>query len=89
MYYFIGFSDGNIANSSVGDAINSFGMPDHCDYVFICGKRHQLEWPEGVIKPEWKGIGDVVGSGLLLNPKGKLEIFFTLNGVLMGRKNLL
>jgi hypothetical protein len=33
------------------------------------------------------GTEDVVGCGLLLNPNNKLFIFFTVNGILMGRHN--
>jgi hypothetical protein len=49
---------------------------------------HPFEWPNGAIKPKWNDQGDVLGSGLWLNPKKELSIFFTGNGLLMGRSSL-
>jgi hypothetical protein len=47
-------------------------------------KKHAFEWPNGAIKPVWSG-SDVVGCGLVLNPHNQLAIFFTVNGILMGK----
>jgi hypothetical protein len=55
---------------------------DHC---YPNKKKHIFEWPNGAIKPTWNGEGDVVGCGLVLNPKNQLAIFFTGNGILMGQ----
>jgi hypothetical protein len=51
----------------------------------LSGYIHNFEWPNGAIRPEWNGQGDVVGCGLLLNPENNLFIFFTANGILMGQ----
>jgi hypothetical protein len=60
---------------------------DHC---CLSGTKHKFELPNGAIKPEWKSRGspsgfDVIGCGILLHSNGKLFIFFTLNGNLMGQ----
>jgi hypothetical protein len=39
-----------------------------------------LECPLGPI-----GEGDIIGCGLFLNSKDELAIFFTLNGILLGK----
>jgi hypothetical protein len=51
---------------------------------WLAGERHRFELPEGRAMPEFKEYGDVYGCGLVLDPEGKLSIFFTLNGQLMG-----
>jgi hypothetical protein len=51
----------------------------------LAGKPYPFEWPNGAIKPTWKGQGDVLGCGLLLNAENKLSLFFTGNGLLMGQ----
>src|SRR4051812_18044918 len=38
----------------------------------------------GATEPEWNGLGDVLGCGLVLDPKGGVAIFFTGNGQLIG-----
>jgi hypothetical protein len=38
----------------------------------------------GIIRPEVKDTGNVIGCGILINPDDKLAIFFTLNGILIG-----
>jgi hypothetical protein len=90
----IGFSDGSIPEGEyVGHCTNSYSITYgfyydlNKDYCWISGKKHDIEWPEGVIKPEWNEpkIGDVYGCGLLLSPDNELAIFFTLNGILIGQ----
>jgi hypothetical protein len=50
----------------------------------LAGHRHEFQFPEGVIQPEVKDTGKVVGCGILMNPDDKLTIFFTVNGILIG-----
>jgi hypothetical protein len=51
----------------------------------LSGITHHFEWPnEAAVKPNCNDQGDILGCGLLLNPQGKLSIFFTANGILMG-----
>jgi hypothetical protein len=54
-------------------------------FCFIDGKKHEFEWPEKAVKPKTLKCEDVIGCGLLLNPKNKLAVFFTGNGTLMGQ----
>jgi hypothetical protein len=49
------------------------------------GIVHDFEWPDRAIKPEWKGLGNVVGCGITIDRNGKLSLFFTLNGILLGK----
>jgi hypothetical protein len=73
--------DGNF----VGELPNSYAIEDGSDYCWISGKTHKFEWPNGTTKPEWNGLGDVVGCGLVLNPAKELSLFFIGNGILMGQ----
>jgi hypothetical protein len=51
----------------------------------VAGQQHLLfELPEGAIQPEMNNYRNVYGCGLLLYRNGKLAIFFTLNGKLLG-----
>jgi hypothetical protein len=54
------------------------------DDCYLSGIIHQFEWSNEAVKPKWNGQGDILGCGLLLNSQGKLTIFFTGNGILMG-----
>jgi hypothetical protein len=85
----VGLSNGNIQeNTLLGSTLETYGI--HYDdeflfrFCFIGGKKHPVEWPDGVIVP-WDDQGGVIGCGLLLNPKNELSIFFTINGILMGQ----
>jgi hypothetical protein len=64
---------------------NSYAIEDGCDHCWISGKTHKFEGPNGTTKPEWNGLGDVVGCGLVLNPAKELSLFFTANGILLGQ----
>jgi hypothetical protein len=64
------------------------------DFCWLSGTIHNFRWPKGAIKPEWIWgnpndpicqAGDTIGCGLLLTPENNLAIFFTANGILMGR----
>jgi hypothetical protein len=46
---------------------------------------HRFELPVGTIPPEMKQFENVCGCGLLLDPKDKVAMFFTLNGKLYGK----
>jgi hypothetical protein len=35
--------------------------------------------------PKWNGPRKIAGCGILLDPQNKLSIFFTLNGILIGK----
>jgi hypothetical protein len=77
----VGLSNGSLPEDSlVGTAIQH----GH-DSCLLAGTRHWFEWPTGAIRPEWNGRGDVMGCGILLNSKNELAIFFTANGILMGK----
>jgi hypothetical protein len=46
----------------------------------------EFEWTNGTNGlPKRNGPGNVTGCGLLLNPANQLSIFFTLNGILLGK----
>jgi hypothetical protein len=46
----------------------------------------QFELPNGDHGvPKRDGPGNVAGCGLLLDPENKVSIFFTLNGILLGK----
>ena len=83
----VGLSNGDIGDF-VGEKPNSYSMCYGGD-CWLAGETPRFEWPEGAIKPKWKGRGDVVGCGLLLNPEKKVSIFFTVNGILMGQFSFL
>jgi hypothetical protein len=70
----------------VGDVPNSYTILNGHDYCRLEGKEHRLEYPIGAAtkKPEWHGIGDVLGCGLLISPKNHISVFFTGNGILLG-----
>jgi hypothetical protein len=82
----VGLSSGKIPDGFwTGSPPNSYAILDGYDRCWLSGQRHLFEWPNGAIKPKWNGPGDVYGCGLLLNPGNKLSIFFTGNGILMGK----
>jgi hypothetical protein len=88
-YILVGLSSENIPNSLwVGELPNSYAIQGGCGRFYLSGKRHQFEWPNGAIKPEYKGSGDVYGCGLLQYTKNEFSIFFTVNGILMGQSLL-
>jgi hypothetical protein len=47
--------------------------------------RHRFALPAGVIRPELKETGNVVGCGILIYPEDKLTIFITFNGIFAGK----
>jgi hypothetical protein len=63
---------------------NTYAIQPGFDWCRLSGKCHRFECPPEMGKPQWNGGGDVVGCGLFLDPKNKLSIFFTGNGMLMG-----
>jgi hypothetical protein len=91
---YVGFSDGTIPDDDDGDDNewtrqfeNSYAIqtgPD--DYgCWLAGETHQFELPEGSVQPLWDCDSVFVyGCGLVLDPEGKLAIFFTVNGKLLG-----
>jgi hypothetical protein len=82
-----GFTDGSEPPfNTVGSYPNSYGIAGYGGhketFIWLSGKEHELECPTGFIKP-----GDVFGCGLLLNSKNEFElaVFFTVNGILLGK----
>jgi hypothetical protein len=70
--------------------IPSAGTGDKNDGCYLSNKKHTFEWPKGVAKPPKRkgGSGDVIGCGILVLPnqtKNKRAIFFTQNGITMGK----
>jgi hypothetical protein len=84
----VGLSSGNVPKGFVGGQ-NSYAIQSGYDCCRLSGKEHGFEWPNGAIKPESKGQGDVLGCGLLLNSENEVSIWFTGNGLLMGQFPLL
>jgi hypothetical protein len=85
--FYIGLSDRSIPDGKIlGECSNSYGRWCLNSKFWLPLKKHDIEWSEGVTKPEWDEpeIGDIYGCGLLLSPDNKLAIFFTLNGILLG-----
>jgi hypothetical protein len=87
--YYIGLSDGNISGE-FGLTPNSYCVPVNGIYYFLsCESAGKFEWPNGVnVLLKMNDLGNVTGCGLLLNPENKLSIFFTLNGILLGKSAL-
>jgi hypothetical protein len=83
---YIGLSYGAPNNSWLGVHSNSYALLPYLvfDRCWLAGEHHRLQLPEGVVRPKWKCNGNVFGCGLVLDPKDKLAIFFTLNGKLLG-----
>jgi hypothetical protein len=83
--YFVGLSDGqNCDGFSLGITPNSYCISDGGIYYYMSGVGEcRFEWQNGVF-PKLIGPGNVAGCGLVLNPKNKLSIFFTWNGILLG-----
>jgi hypothetical protein len=52
---------------------------------WISGKEQHFEWPEGINpKLYFDRHDDVIGCGILVNRHNELDIFFTVNGTLLG-----
>jgi hypothetical protein len=76
----IGLSDGTNP-----DEHPKYFIPIHYYYAcWLAGEEHRFEYPEGAIRPRRVDGINVHGCGLVLDPKNKLSIFFTLNGILLG-----
>jgi hypothetical protein len=52
---------------------NSYAISGNIFYCKISREHHWFEWPDGAIRPLWNGREDVLGCGLLLNPKNELS----------------
>jgi hypothetical protein len=82
----------DIRFSCVGKFANSYSIPsarvrDHeALYCFLSRHYyHQFEWPTDAIKPQFQDCNYIIGCGLVLSPANKLSIFFTINGILIGK----
>jgi hypothetical protein len=76
----VGFSSGDAGSQYA--STNSYAIKHNFptyDY-WLSGKQHKFEHPVDPIKS-----GAVVGCGLLLNSKNQLAVFFTRNGLLLGK----
>jgi hypothetical protein len=72
----------------IGEYSNSYAIliaGNTCYRSSLAGASLYFELPEGAVQPIWKRNGNVFGCGLVLDPDNKLEIFFTLNGKLLGK----
>jgi hypothetical protein len=82
--FYIGLSNENAPDGVAQDSYRfSIGF-NHC-HLSSSWVEHAFERPNGAIKPEANGIGDVVGCGLMLSSQNEVSIFFTGNGILMGQ----
>jgi hypothetical protein len=87
-YFSIGFTDGNKPDApadllGIGGSLNSnsYGLdPSNSFDCYLDGRHHPLEYQTGPV-----GVGSVFGCGLLINSKNELAVFFTHNGILMGK----
>jgi hypothetical protein len=87
-YFGVGLSAGYVPDqSSIGRYPNSYaiyiGNPS-CN-CYLAGMEHFFGWPMGGSTVKWNYQEDVIGCGLLMNPKKELAIFFTVNGILIGQ----
>jgi hypothetical protein len=80
----VGFSATTWEINWFGDFLNSYAISTGWHSCRLNGRYIHFEYPDPAIRPEKKNYLDVFGSGLVLDPKDKLSIFFTLNGKLMG-----
>jgi hypothetical protein len=71
----------------IGGSPNSYGIVGYdfgacnCnDSLWLSGKEHELKCPIGTIAG-----AKVIGCGLLLNSKNELAVFFTVDGILLGK----
>jgi hypothetical protein len=74
----MGFTDGSKPHFPVGGSPNSYSIAH--DSLRLSGEKQDLDWPKGVIDG-----ANAIGSGLLLNSKNELAVFFTFNGILRGK----
>jgi hypothetical protein len=67
---------------------NSYCMSARSIYYYLfSAKSCNFDLPNGDngVPKRNNGLGNVAGCGLLLNPKNKLSIFFTLYAILLGK----
>jgi hypothetical protein len=64
----------------------SNGLGYDYNYCWLAGNIHHFEWPHRPNKIKCNENGTVtIGCGILLNQKNKMFIFFTANGIQMGK----
>jgi hypothetical protein len=81
----IGLS-GGLTDFLLGDCPIFYYLSVRRDHCHLAGTKNELELPNWVIKPEWRSdSSEVIGCGILLDSNGKVQIFFTLNGNLLGQ----
>jgi hypothetical protein len=74
--------------SSIGHYPNSYALWFGNHFLNLSGKAHYFEYSSGAGTRDvitWNKQEDVIGCGLLMNPKNQLAIFFTVNGMLLGQ----
>jgi hypothetical protein len=88
----VGLSSGFIpddGDSFVGQYPNSYAVAKGRKFCYLSGNRQDLEeLQQGAPQAQYNSQGDVVGCGLMMDPNDNLSIFFTQNGVFMGKLSL-
>jgi hypothetical protein len=82
----VGLSDGAIpGNFLVGQCSNSYAIGTDYNCMCLAGEHHRSQLSRGAVRPEREPNGKVYGCGLLMDANDKLSIFFTSNGILIGK----
>jgi hypothetical protein len=67
-------------------AANSYGRHiDYTSYCLVSGTVHNLDMWQRL---KWEEHENVHGCGILLEPNGRISIFFTVNGILLSNFSL-
>jgi hypothetical protein len=75
------------AGKTVGDCANTYAICSlyaNFPHYYIAGTKKDFQWPPGTVKPDLNGAAHF-GCGLLIGTDEKVSVFFTANGILMGK----